>query len=118
MCQFSGKTNNFDFFGPNLPKDDFWVRYFKNLSLNSEAAPPRYHVCQSSVKMDNFKFFQLNWGVLPNYVRYFGSNNVECVAELDGSGGRWIWVETEIGWVGVYGVRWRWVHGLVIPIKF
>ena len=31
VCQFSGKTNNFDFFDPNLPKNEFWGRNFKNL---------------------------------------------------------------------------------------
>ena len=95
MCSFSGKTNNFDFFGPNLPKDDFWVRYLKNLSLDSETAPPRYHLCQFSVKMDNFKFFQLNLGKFPNYVRYFGSNNIECVAEswMEVGGAGWGCIE-------------------------
>ena len=24
MCQFSDKTDNFDFFGPNLSKNGFW----------------------------------------------------------------------------------------------
>ena len=24
-CQFSNKTDNFDSFGPNLPKMDFWM---------------------------------------------------------------------------------------------
>ena len=40
--------------GQNLPKNGFWGWDFKNLSLNSESAPPIYHVCQFSVKMDNF----------------------------------------------------------------
>ena len=81
MCQFSGKTDNFDFFGLNFPKNEFWGRNFKNLSLDLESAPPIYHACQFSVKMDNFKLFGLNLGKLPNYVRYFGSNNVEGVVE-------------------------------------
>ena len=67
MCQFSGKKNNFDFFGPNSPKNGFCGRNFKNQSLDLESAPPRYHVCQFSVKMDNFDFFSLNLGKLPNY---------------------------------------------------
>ena len=29
MCQCSGKTDNFDFFGPNLPKNKFWGPNFK-----------------------------------------------------------------------------------------
>ena len=51
------------------------------ICLDSESAPPRYHVGQLSVKMDNFKFFGLNLGKLPNYMRYFGSNIVEGVTE-------------------------------------
>ena len=88
MCEFSGKTDKFDFLGPNLPKNKSWGRNFKNLSLHLKSAPPIYHVCQFSVKMDSFKFFGLNLGKLPNYVRYFGSNIVEGVAES--------WVEAEM----------------------
>ena len=65
------------FFRPNLPKNRFCVRDFKNLIPDSESASPRYHVCQFPVKMDNFEFFGLTLGKLPNYVGYFGSNNVE-----------------------------------------
>ena len=93
MCQFSGKTDNFDFFNPNLPKNRFCGRNFKNLSVDSRSAPPRDHVCQFSVKMDNFEFFDLNLWKLLNYMRYFGSNNVEGVAES--------WVEAEMSWVEV-----------------
>ena len=99
MHQFSDKTENFDFFCPNLPKHGFWERTFKNLSLDSELAPPRYHVSQLSIKMDNFEFFGLNLRKLPNYAQYFGSNIVEGVAES--------WVETEISWVEVDGAGWR-----------
>ena len=60
MCQFLGKINNFDFFGPNLPKNGLWGQNFKNLSPDSESAPPRYDECQISVKMDNFEFFGPN----------------------------------------------------------
>ena len=101
MCQFSGKTNNFDFLDPNLTKNEFWGRNFKNLTLDSESVPPRYHVCQFSIKVE------LNLGKLPNYVQYFGSNIVEGVAES--------WVEAEMSWVEVDGAGWRWVHGLIIP---
>ena len=69
MCQFSGKTDNFEFLVPNLPE-----RNFKTLSPDSESAPPRYHVCEFSIKMDSFKFFGLNLGKLSSYVRHFGSN--------------------------------------------
>ena len=76
------------------------------MSLDSESAPPRYHVSQFSVKMDNFEFFGLNLGKLPNYVQYFGSNIVEGVAES--------LVEADMSWVEVDGTGWRWVLGLVI----
>ena len=56
VCQFSGKTNNFDFFDPNLPKNEFWGRNFKNISLDSESAPVRYHVWHFSVKRTNLTF--------------------------------------------------------------
>ena len=88
MCQSSDKTDNFVFLSPNLPKNGFWGWNFKNLSLDSESLPPRYHVGQFSVKMDKFQFFGLNLEKLPNYVRYFGSNIVEGVAES--------WVEAEM----------------------
>ena len=59
MCQFSDRTDNFDFLEPNLPKNRFWGW---NMSLYSESAPPRYHVSQFSVKMDNFEIFQPKFG--------------------------------------------------------
>ena len=40
------KTNNFDFLGHKLPENRFWGRHFKNLSPDSESAPPRNHVYQ------------------------------------------------------------------------
>ena len=100
-CQFSGKTNNLDFFGTNLPKNEFCRqnfeilspdsesgRNFKILSPDSESAAPIYHVCQFLGKTDNSEFFGLNLGKLPNYGPYFGSYNVEGVAES--------WVEAEM----------------------
>ena len=93
MCQFSGKMDKFHFFGPNLPKNVFWGRNFKNLSVDLESASPRYHVCQFSGKTDNFEFFHLNFGKLPNCMWYLGSNNVESVAKST--------VEAEISWVEV-----------------
>ena len=88
---------NFDFFTPNLPRKEFWGRNFKNLSTDSESAPPRYHVSQFSVKTDYLEFFGLNLGKWPNYVQYFGSNNVEGVAKS--------WVEAEMSWVNVDGAE-------------
>ena len=56
MCPFSGKTDNFDFFHPNLAKNEFWGRNFKNPSPDLKSGLPIY-VCQFSVKTDNFDFF-------------------------------------------------------------
>ena len=116
MCQFSDKTNSFNFLGPNLPKNEFWGRDFKNLA--SQSVPPKYHVSQFSVKMDGFEFFGLNLRKLPNYVWYFGSNIVENVAEswLEVGGASWMlkWVEQR--WMELGETGWRWVHNLVIPI--
>ena len=102
VCQFSGKTDNFDFFGPNLTKNEFWGWIFKNLSPDSESSLPKYHVYWFSGKTDKFEFFALNLGKLPNYVQYFGSHNVEGVAES--------WVEAEMSWVELVGDGWRWIE--------
>ena len=59
-CQFSGKTENFGFFNPNLPINDMWGQNFKNRSPDSESALPRYQVCQFSVKTNSFDFFGPN----------------------------------------------------------
>ena len=84
---------NFHFFGPNLPKNGFWAQNFKNLSVDLESAPSRYHMYQFSGKTDNLEFFHLNFGKLPNYIWYFGSNNVEGVAKNS--------IEAEMSWVKV-----------------
>ena len=64
MCQFSGKTDNFDFFGPNLHKNGFWGPNFKNLSPDLDSAPPSSMAGQFSDKIDNFEFLGLNLGKL------------------------------------------------------
>ena len=58
VCQFSVKTENFDFFGPILPKMevDFGVKILK-IKSGSESASLRYYVYQLSDIRDNFKFF-------------------------------------------------------------
>ena len=38
VYQFSDKTDNFDFLGPNFTKNGFWGQNFKTLSLNLESA--------------------------------------------------------------------------------
>ena len=60
MYQFSDKTNNFDFFGPNLPKNEFWSQNFKNLSLDLESSSVRYLVYQFLDKTNNFEFLDPN----------------------------------------------------------
>ena len=93
MYHFLGKMDKFHFFVASLPKNVFWGWNFKNLSVDLESAPPRYHVCQFSGKTDNFEFFHLNLGKLPNYMWYTASNNVESVAKNS--------VEAETSWVEV-----------------
>ena len=66
MCQFSGKTDNFDFFDPNFPKNGFCGQNFKKLSLNLDSVPPGSLTGQFSFKIDNFEFLLLNLGKLPN----------------------------------------------------
>ena len=103
MCaNFQAKRTTLTFLAQICPKMEFGGRNCKNLSPNSESAPPRYLVSQFSVKMDNFDFFGLNLGKLFNYVQYFGSNNVEGVAES--------WVEAEMNWVEFGGGGWSWVE--------
>ena len=58
--QFPDKTDNFEFFDQNLPKNEFWGRNFKNLSLDSESASLRYCVHQFSDKTGNFEFLGPN----------------------------------------------------------
>ena len=60
MYQFSDKTDNFEFLGPNLPKNGFWRQNFKNLNLDLESASVRYYVYQFSDKTDNFEFLGPN----------------------------------------------------------
>ena len=47
---------NFDYFGPNLPKNGFWERNFENLSPDLESAPPRYHVCHFQAERTTLTF--------------------------------------------------------------
>ena len=54
VCQFSGKTNSFDFFSPNLPKNGFRVGNSKNYCRNKNQHP-RYTMCAN---------FQSKWTTL------------------------------------------------------
>ena len=104
MWQFSGKTENFDYFGPNIPKNVFWNQNFKNLGSDSESVPPRFCTCQFLVKADNFEIFSLNFGKLSIKMRCFSSNTVEGVilvltAQRTGWRLKWAgWRWMELGW--------------------
>ena len=104
VCQFSDKTDNFDFLSPNLPKNGFCGWHFKNLSLDSESAPATYLESQVLVKMGNFEFFSLNLGKL--CVIFWLEYCWGCCRELGAgwnelSRGGWSWVEVEKSWVEV-----------------
>ena len=77
--QFSDKTDNFEFLGPNLPKNGFWGRNFKNLSLDLESASLRYYVYQFSDKTDNFEFLGPNLPKNRFWGRNFNTCNIPCV---------------------------------------
>ena len=52
MCQFLGKTDNLEFFDPNLPKNGFRVAILKtNVAIRISIL--QIHVCQSLSKADN-----------------------------------------------------------------
>ena len=71
MCaNFQEKGPTLTFFDPNLPKNGFWGRKFKTLSLDLESASLRYCVHQFSDKPDNFEFLGPN---LPEY-GFWGRN--------------------------------------------
>ena len=71
MYQFSHKTDNFEFLGPNLPKNGFWSQNFKNLTLDLESASLRYYVYQFSDKTENFEFLGPNLPETGFYGRNF-----------------------------------------------
>ena len=53
-CQFSGKTNSFDFFSPNLPKNGFRIGNSENYCRNNNQHP-QYTMCAN---------FQSKWTTL------------------------------------------------------
>ena len=58
--QISGKTNSFDFFSPNLPKNGVRIGNSESYCRN-ENQHPGYTTCVNfSVKMNNFEFFGTN----------------------------------------------------------
>ena len=63
--------DNFEFLGPNLPKNGFWGQNFKNLSLDLESASLSYFVHQFSDKTDNFEFLSPNLPKNESWCRNF-----------------------------------------------
>ena len=53
VYQFTYIRDKFEFLGPNLPKNGFLGRKFKNLSLDLESASLRHHVYQFLDKTNN-----------------------------------------------------------------
>ena len=104
MYQFSGETDNFDFFGPNLLKIDFGSEFQKSKSGFgiSTSEFPEMSIFKQNRQPSIFwpKFGEIAW-----YVRYWGSNNVGGVA---GS-----WVEAQMSWLDVDEARFRlkWAGG-------
>ena len=94
---------HFYFLSPNLPKNEFWGRNFKNLSLDSESTPPKYHVCQFLVKI---------WGNCPITCNIL----VQILLRvLQRAGWRlkwagWRWMELGGGWNELGGGGWSWVE--------
>ena len=86
MCQFSGKIGNFDFFDPNLPKNEFWDPNFKKLSPDLESAHPSFLMGQFSVKINNFEFLGLNLGKLPDKCDIEGSKVLITLRVLQRAG--------------------------------
>ena len=107
---------NFEFLGPNLPKNGFWGRNFKKsksgFAINTSKIPYVSIFSQNGQLL----VFHSKFGEIAHYVQYFSSNIVEGVAEswVEAKMSR---VEVEMSWVEVNGAGWRWVHGLVIPIS-
>ena len=62
MCQFSGKTNNFDLFDTNWPKKGFWDWKIKNLISDSKSPPRKDNLCQIQSKWTNLNFLVQIWG--------------------------------------------------------
>ena len=54
--------DNFEFFDPNLPKNGFWGRSLKNLSLDLESTSPKYHVCQFFSQNGQLLSFRFKFG--------------------------------------------------------
>ena len=95
MCTNFLTKRTSEFLGTKLPKNGFWGRIFKNLSLDLESRPT-----DLKTKIPCVAIFCQNgqlWIFWP-----FGSNIVEGVAES--------WVEAEMSLLEVNGAGWRWME--------
>ena len=107
VCQFLAKLDNFDFFGPNLHKNGYWSRNFKNLSLDSKSTPPQKKIPCVPILSQNRQllFFLPKFGEIAQLSAIFWFKYCwRCCRELDGGcnvlgGGGWSWVEVEMSWV-------------------
>ena len=95
VCQFSGKTDNFDFFGPNLPKNGFRGSQFQKSKSEFGISTPKIPWEPISSQNEQLWIFRLKFGKIAQLREYFGSNNVECVAES--------WIKAEMSWVEMDG---------------
>ena len=135
---FSAKMDNFDFFGPNLPKNGLGLEIQKTnvgirISILEISCVPSFRKNRqlwlfrskfaqkwilgsefgiSTSKIPYAPIFSLKLTKLSNYVQYFGANNVEDIAKswwrLKWAG--WRWMELGGVWNGLGGGGWNWVE--------
>ena len=89
MCtNFQTKQTPLTLWAQICPKNRFWDRNFKNLSLDSESASLRYYVHQFSYRTDNFDFLAPNLPKIGFWCRNFenqsldsetNTSNIPCV---------------------------------------
>ena len=75
VLQFSNKTDNVEFLGPNLPKNGSWGHNFKNLSLYLESASIRCCVYQFSDRVGISKIWIRNCN---QHLQYTVGANFQC----------------------------------------
>ena len=76
VCQISGKTNNFDFFSPNFPKNGFRVGNSENYCWNKNQHP-RYTMCAK---------FQSKWTTLNFSAQICSKKDLELETEKSNAG--------------------------------
>ena len=107
VCQCSGKTVNFDFFGPNLTKNGFWGQNF-NFKSGFGISTSKIPCVPIFWQNGQIWIFRPKFGEIAQLHAIFGSYNVDSVAVS--------WIEAEMSWMVMNGAGWRWVHPLAIPI--